>query len=149
MNFNELVKEHLFLILQKYGFELTEEMRNILRFQSSDVYVNISYSKFEMRPGISIGRPWGRPGEFVSELTDEKVKKFFHSSLSVDYGTPEGFVQNLSVLFQSEEGDRMLKGGEYLDEFIKYSLEKNKEYFDEQMRQQEKAAALRARKTKV
>lgn len=44
MEFNTLVKTHLLPVLQKYAFEISEESKNIVRFQSSVMQVNLAFN---------------------------------------------------------------------------------------------------------
>ena len=41
MEYNTLVRTSLFPILKKYGFDIAEEFKNIVRFQSSVMKVNV------------------------------------------------------------------------------------------------------------
>jgi hypothetical protein len=46
MEFNTLVRTQLFPILQKYEFEIAEEFKNIVRFQSSVMKVNVVFNDY-------------------------------------------------------------------------------------------------------
>ena len=138
MEFNILVKTQLLPILQKYGFEILEEFKNIIRFQSSVIEINIVYNDYEKSCYISIGKK----GKSLYELRNNAVKKLFNSSLSVEQVTPEIFLQNLSLLFETEEGIALLKGN--IDDFIKFKKSEDNHYTSELLRKQALEVASRA-----
>lgn len=104
MKFNELVKTRLFPILQKHGFEITEEFENILRFQSSVMKLNVAFNQNDRSLFVEIGKR----DDTLYPLNDYVVKILFDSSLSIEQVTPETFVQNISVLFETREGVAIL-----------------------------------------
>ena len=106
MEFNALVKTRLFPILQKYGFEIEIELKNILRFQSPVMKVNIVFNLYDRSFLVEIGKR----DETLYSLNDYVVKELFNSSLSVEQVTSETFVQNLSMLFATQEGIEILLG---------------------------------------
>lgn len=56
MEFNTLVKTHLLPVLQKYAFEISEESKNIVCFQSSVMQVNLAFNDFDKSHLFEIGR---------------------------------------------------------------------------------------------
>ena len=138
MEFNKLVKTYLYPILQKYGFEIKEELKNILHFQSSIIEVNIVFNDFEKSCYVFMGKK----GELLHELRNNAVRELFNSSLSVEQVTPETLVQNLSVLFKTKEGVEILKGN--IDAFINFKLSEAENYTSELIRKQILDAALKA-----
>ncbi len=138
MEFNKLVKTYLYPIFQKYGFEIKEEFKNILYFQSSIIEINIAFNNYEKSCYISIGKK----GESLHELRNNAVKELFNSSLSVEQVTPETLVQNLSILFEAKEGVEILKGN--IDAFINFKLSEAENYTSELIRKQILDAALKA-----
>lgn len=138
MEFNTLVKTQLFPILQKYGFEIAEEFKNILRLQSSVIEINIVYNDYEKSCYISIGRK----ERSLYELRNNAVRELLNSSLSVEQVAPEIFVQNLSLLFETEEGIALLKG--HIDDFIKFKISEDNHYTSELMEKQVLEVASKA-----
>jgi hypothetical protein len=122
MEFNTLVKTQLFPIFQKYRFEIAEEFKNILRFQSSAIEINIVYNDYEKSCYISMGKK----GQSLYELRNNAIKELFNSSLSIEDVTPEVFVQNLLSLFETKEGTELLKGD--IDDFIKFKISEDNHY---------------------
>lgn len=114
MEFNKLIRAKFYLELQKYGFEISEELKNIVRFQSSSIEINIIFNDLEKSCYLSIGRK----GEALLPLNDNVAKEFFNSKLAFEQVTPEAFLQNLSLLFETKEGIEILRGN--IDPFIKY-----------------------------
>lgn len=106
MDFNILVKTQFFPILQKYGFEIKEEFRNILRFQSSDMKLNVAFNQYDRSFLVEIGKR----DKTLYPLNDNVVKVLFNSSLPIERVKPEAFVQNLALVFESKKGVEILKG---------------------------------------
>lgn len=106
MEFNTLIKTKFFPILKKYNFEIAEEFKNILRFQSFVMKVNIVFNQYDKSFLVEIGIQ----DDTVYPLGDCAVKELFNSSLSIEQVTPEIFVQNLSTLFETKEGISILQG---------------------------------------
>lgn len=106
MEFNALVKTRLFSILQKYDFELVEESKNVLRFQSPILKLNIAFNQYDRSFLVEIGKR----EDTLYSLNDNVVKEILNSSLSVEQVTPEIFVQNLFTLFSTHEGIELLRG---------------------------------------
>lgn len=107
MEFNTLVKAQLFPIFQKYGFRIAEEFKNILRFQSSVMKVNLVFNDYDKSHLVELGRQ----GETLYPLNNNAVKALWGSfALPVEQVTSEIFVQNLFLLFETKEGVEILKG---------------------------------------
>jgi hypothetical protein len=138
MEFNILVKTQLFPILQKYGFDIAEEFKNIIRFQSSAMKVNVAFNDYEKSNFIEIGRQ----NEVLHPLNDNAIKIIFNSELHIEQVTPEIFVQNLSIIFQQKEGVEILNGDiKHLVEFIE---KESNDYTFELVQQQTLETASRA-----
>lgn len=138
MKFNALVKTHFFPILQKHGFEIAEEFKNILKFQSSVMKINVVFNEYDNSPLVEIGKR----GETLFPLNDNSIKELFNSSLTVEKVTPDFFVKNLSTLFETKEGAEILKGN--VTSFIKFKLLEINNYNTELMRNQTLEAASKA-----
>ncbi|MBP7210590.1 MAG: hypothetical protein KBA02_05285 [Paludibacteraceae bacterium] len=130
MEFNMLVKAQIFTILQKYGFEIAEERKNILLFQSSGMKVNIVFNRYDRSFLVEIGKQDNE----LYPLNDYVVKELFHSSLSIEQVTPEIFVQNLSIIFETKEGAEILKGD--ISSFIEFKLSEINNYNTELFKKQ-------------
>jgi len=116
MEFNILVKTILFPILQKYGFEIVEEFKDVIRFQSPVVKINLVFNNREMSHLVEIGEP----GKTLYPLTDHSIKLFFGLELPIEHVTSEIFAQNLSLLFETEKGLELLNGN--IRSFTEYEL---------------------------
>ena len=68
--------------------------------------VNIVFNSYDKSFLVEIGKR----DETLYSLNDYVVKELFNSSLSVEQVTPEIFVQNLSMLFATQEGIEILQG---------------------------------------
>lgn len=139
MEFNTLVKAHLSPIFQKYGFEIAEEMKNIVRFQSSIMKVNLVFNDYDKSHFLEIGRQ----GEILYPLNDNVVKELWGSSaLPIEQVTLKTFVQNLSLIFETKEGAEILKGNiGLLKDILNQESEK---YTSELMQKQALEAASKA-----
>ncbi len=106
MEFNNLIKSQIFPILKKYGFEIVEEFKNILRFQTSEIKLNIGFNEYDRSFLVEISMQ----DDTFYPLNDYAIKELFISSLSVEKVTPEIFVENLSILLGTQEGVSILQG---------------------------------------
>lgn len=139
MEFNTLVKTYLLPILRKYGFQATEEFRNIVHFQSSNMKVNLVFNDYDKSHLVEIGRQV----ETLYPLNDNMVKELWGSSaLPIEQVTSKVFVQNLSFLFETKEGIEILKGNVSLLNSI-FSQE-SENYTFELMKKQILEAATKA-----
>jgi hypothetical protein len=138
MEFNALVKAQLFPILRKYGFAIAEEFKNIVRFRSSVVKINIVFNPYEQSYLVEIGNP----GEILYPLNNGVAGKLFNDELPIEQITPEVFVKNLSLLFETKEGVEILKGNlVYLKRIVKQQSE---DYTSDLVRRQVLEAASKA-----
>lgn len=139
MEFNTLVKTYLSPILQKYGFEIAEDIKNIVRFQSSVMKVNLVFNDYDKSHFVEIGRQ----GETLYPLNDNAGKELWGSSaLPIEQVTSKVFVQNLSLLFETKEGIEILKGNVSLLKSILSQESEN--YTSELMQKQVLEAASKA-----
>ena len=116
MKFNALVKTHLLPILQKNGFDLIEEYKNILRFESASTKVGIVCNDYEKSHLAEIGKQ----GEMSYPLNNDAIEFLFSLDLPIEQVTSEVFIRNLSLLFEQQEGIKMLRGDvNSLENFIK------------------------------
>lgn len=106
MEFNLLVKAQLFAIFQQYGLEISEEFKNVLRFQSPIIKVNVVFNEYENSHFVEIGRP----GKTLYPLNNNAIKDLLGFELFIEQVTSEIFVRNLSTLFKTKEGIEMLNG---------------------------------------
>jgi hypothetical protein len=106
MEFNILVKKELLPILQNKGFQVVEELNNVVRFSSSNMEVGLAYNSYENSNFIEIGKL----GENLYPLSDNVVKNIFNSDLKISKVTPDLFVKNIALLFSQKEGTEILKG---------------------------------------
>lgn len=139
MEFNTLVKTYLLPILQKYGFEVIEEFKNIVRFQSSVMKVNLVFNDYDKSHLVELGRQ----GETLYPLNNNVVKELWGASaLPVEQITSEVFVRNLSLLFETKEGVEILLGNiSFLKSIISQESE---EYTFELLQKQVLEAASKA-----
>lgn len=139
MEFNILVKTQLLPILQMYGFEIVEEFKNIIRFQSSVMKVNLVFNDYDKSHLVELGRQ----GETLYPLNDNAVKELWGSSaLPIEQVTSKIFVQNLSLLFETKEGIEILKGNVSLLKSI--ISQQSEDYTSEIMQKQALEIASRA-----
>lgn len=122
MEYNTLVRTSLFPILNKYGFDIAEEFKNIVRFKSSKIEINIVFNDFENSNYISIGKQ----NEVLYPLNDNAIRIIFNSELHIEQVPPEVFVQNLSIIFQQKEGIEILNGK--IEPFIAFKLVEINDY---------------------
>ena len=84
--------------------------------------VNIVFNRYDRSFLVEIGKQDNE----LYPLNDYVVKELFHSSLSIEQVTPEIFVQNLSIIFETKEGAEILKGD--ISSFIEFKLSEINNY---------------------
>jgi hypothetical protein len=105
MDFNNLIKEQLGPIFQKYEFKIAEEFSYYIRLESRSVNLIFVYNQHERSSNCSIDI-----GDKVSyEIDDDIMSQIFKSDLKINNLTPDVFVTNL-VSFFKNEGEILLKG---------------------------------------
>lgn len=122
MKFNKLVNTKLSPILKQYGFEVIEDFRNIIRFQSSLIKINIVFNDYEKANFIEVGKP----NEILYPLNDSVIKNVFNSDLPIEQVTSEIFVHNISIIFQQKEGIELLNGD--IKKLIEFAEEESNDY---------------------
>src|SRR5690606_7725452 len=110
--------------------EIVEEFKNVVRFQPSAIKVNLLFNDYDK----SVFAEIGKKEKTLYPLNDNVIKELFNSSLSVDQVTPETFVKNISILFETKEGSEMLKGN--VEPYVKYKLSEIDEYSTTLMQKQ-------------
>lgn len=138
MKFNRLIKKQLFPILQKEGFEILEESKNVVSFASSFIEINLVYNEYENSNYISIGKL----GETLYPLNDNVIKNIFNSELHINQVTCEVFIKNLTLIFQQKEGIEILKGN--IKDLIKFIEKGINDYHSELFKKQILETALQA-----
>jgi len=125
MDFNELVKKQLLPIFQKEGFDITEEYKNIIRFESFKMKINIVFNDYEKMAFIEIGKK----GNTLYPLSDKIVANVFNSELQIENVVPEIFIGNIAFIFKQSKGIDILNGDiGFLTEFsnveiLNYNIE--------------------------
>jgi hypothetical protein len=122
MNFNALVKDNPIPTFQKYGFEILEEAKNILRVQSSVIEMHILFNNYEKSCSVFLGKKGGP----LCELRDNAIRDVFKSSLQIEHLSPEDFAKNLYTLFETEKGIEILNGN--IGEFLNFKILEDEAY---------------------
>lgn len=138
MEFNALIEMRIYPILRKYGFKVAEEFRNVVRFQSSAMEVNIVFNDYDRSPLIEIGKK----GDTLYPLNDDAIKRLWDFKLPIEQVTSEKFVQNLSILFEAKEGAEILNGN--VKPLINIIAQQSEAYTSELLQKQVLEAASRA-----
>ncbi|RRQ46497.1 hypothetical protein [Chryseobacterium sp. SC28] len=139
MDFNIQIKTQLFPIFQRYGFEIVEEFKNVLRFQSSITKINIVHNPFENSNTIWVGK---RGKTDMIEINNNLLILFFNSLLNLDKVSVEVFINNLVIFFENE-GESLLIGNK-INDLEKFDLERSKIYTQNLLNQQNINAADKA-----
>jgi hypothetical protein len=106
MEFNTLVKSKLYPILQKYGYIISEETKNIIRFKSDTTKINIVSDDHDKTHLIEIGKQVG----ILYPLHDKGVRNIFSFELAIENVSLNTFIKNLAFLFEQPKGIEILKG---------------------------------------
>lgn len=134
MEFNTLVKTKFFFpILRKYGFEIVEEFKNILRFQSSTIKIDIVHNPFENSNSLWVGKK--DKGDEI-EINNNTLTFYFKSNLKLSEVPNKAFINNLITFFENE-GKSLLIGNEReINDLEKFNLVRSKKYTLDLLHQQ-------------
>jgi len=138
MEFNQLIKKQLFPILEKHGFEIREEFKNIIRFESYNMKVNVVFNDYDKSHFIEVGKKGG----ILYPLSDSVIRAIFEVELPIEQVTTEKFVKNLSFLFERQEGIEILKGD--IKSLVKFIEQESSNYTSELVQKQALEAASKA-----
>jgi hypothetical protein len=138
MEFNKLIKTQLFPILQKHGFEIIEEFKNIMRFASYIMKINVVFNECDNSHFVEMGKKNG----MLYSLSDNTVKAIFDFELPIEQVTSEEFVKNIAFLFEQQEGIELLKGN--IESLVKLVEQEGSYYASGLVQKQALEAALKA-----
>ena len=108
MEFNQLISEKLHSLFTEYGFEITEQLKNIVRYESKILHVSLAHNDRENSNVFLFGSK--SSNDFV-EMDNQVMKDFFDSDLQIKNLSQEDFVNNVFLFFRNE-GKEILQGND-------------------------------------
>ena len=113
MDFNQLISEKLHSLFTECGLEITEQLRNIVRYESKTLHVSLAYNERENSNNFWLGSKLSN--DFV-EMDDQVMKEFFDSDLQLKHLSQENFVNNIFKFFtyEGKECKRQMAWGQIL-----------------------------------
>ena len=96
MDFNKLISEKLHSLFTEYGLEVTEQLRNIIRYESKILHISLAHNERGNSNNFWLSSKLSN--DFV-EMDDQVMKDFFDSDLKLKNLSQENFVNNIFKFF--------------------------------------------------
>lgn len=125
MNFNKLISEKLHSLFTEHGLEVTEQLRNIVRYESKRLHVSLAYNERENSNNFWLGSKLSN--DFV-EMDDQVMKGFFNSGLKLKNLSQENFVNNVFKFFTNEGKEILLGSKSQLNELENFDQSRSELY---------------------
>lgn len=140
MNFNQLVLERLHFLFTQNGLEITEQITNIVRYESEKLHVLLVHDPRENSNTLWVGK-----GHFKTvEIDDNLMRDYFDSKLKLSNLSQKNFVKNVFLFFLGD-GEKLLKGNEAdLNGLEKFNEKRSSEYTRDLIEKQSLDAANKA-----
>lgn len=110
MEFNQLISKKLHSLFTEHGLEITEQSKNIVKYESAILHVSLVHNPRENSNTFWLGLK--HSNDFI-EMDNQVIKKFFGSNLQLNNLPQETFVNNVFLFFISE-GEEILQGNKSL-----------------------------------
>lgn len=107
MEFNQLISIKLHSLFTEHGMEITEQSKNIVRYESAVLHISLVHNPRENSNNLWVGRRHFN----VVEINNQVMQEYFNSDLKLSNLPQETFVNNVFLFFVGE-GERLLEGNE-------------------------------------
>lgn len=140
MKFNQLISEKLHSLFIEYGLEITEQLKDIVRYESAVLHISLVHNPRENSNTLWVGRKYFN----AVEVNNQIMQEYFNSGLKLD-NLPQGkFITNVFLFFIGE-GEKLLEGHEnVLAGLEKFNEQRSLEYTVNLMEKQNLEAANKA-----
>jgi hypothetical protein len=132
MKFVELVVEKLGGLFQQHGLQVSEQFTNYIKFESGTVAIAIGRDFRDNSTSASTGPPVGP----FSTLNNDVLQHIFNSNINIENCTPDVFLDNLKLFFESD-GKALMRGEHaVLKAHEQYIIKLSKEHTEELLHRQ-------------
>lgn len=127
-------------MLKEHGLEITEQVTNIIRYQSTKLHVSLVHDPRENSNTLWVGK-----SRFdIVEIDNRLMRDLYNSDLKLSNLSKEDFVNNV-LLFFNGDGEKLLKGNKTdLIRLGKFNVKRSEEYTENLVEKQHLDAADRA-----
>ena len=140
MEFNQLISAKLHSLFTEHGLEITEQSKNIVRYQSAVLHISLVHNPRENSNILWVGRK-----NFNDvEIDNQVMREHFNSDLKLGNLSQETFINNVFLFFMGD-GERLLEGDELaLISLDKFNEQRSSEYTANLVEKQNLDAANKA-----
>lgn len=140
MEFNQLISEKLHSLLIDHGLEMTEQSKNIVKYESQELVIALSHNPRENSNTLWVGRKHFNE----VEIDNQVMREHFNSDLKLSNLPQETFVNNVFLFFMGD-GEKLLEENERaLVSLEKFNEQRSSEYTANLVEQQNLKAANKA-----
>lgn len=141
MDFNKLISEKLHSLFTEYGLEVTEQLRNIIRYESKILHISLAHNERGNSNNFWLSSKLSN--DFV-EMDDQVMKDFFDSDLKLKNLSQENFVNNVFKFFTNEGKEILLGSKSQLNELENFDQSRSELYTSKLIEEQSLKAANKA-----
>lgn len=140
MEFNQLISAKLHSLFTEHGLEITEQSKNIVRYESAVLHISLVHNPRENSNILWLGKK-----NFNDvEIDNQVMREHFNSDLKLGNLPQETFINNVFLFFMGD-GERLLEGDERaLISLEKFNEQRSSEYTANLMEKQNLDAANKA-----
>jgi hypothetical protein len=140
MEFNQLISAKLHSLFTEHGLKITEQSRNIVRYESAVLHISLVHDPRENSNILWVGRK-----SFNDvEIDNQVMQAHFNSDLKLSNLPQETFVNNVFLFFMSD-GEKLLEVNERaLISLEKFNEQRSHEYTANLVEKQNLEAANKA-----
>jgi len=140
MGFNQLISEKLHFLFINHGLEITEQSKNIVKYESKELVIGLSHNPRENSNTLWVGRKHFNE----VEIDNQVMREHFNSDLKLSNLQQETFVNNV-FLFFTGDGEKLLVGNERaLVSLENFNEQRSSDYTTNLVEQQNLEAANKA-----
>lgn len=140
MEFNQLISEKLHSLFIDHGLEMTEQSKNIVKYESQELVIRLSRNPRENSNTLWVGRKHFNE----VEIDNQVMREHFNSDLKLSNLPQETFINNVFLFFMGD-GEKLLEGNERaLVSLEKFNEQRSSDYTVNLVEQQNLEAANKA-----
>lgn len=140
MEFNQLISEKLHSLFIDHRLEMTEQSKNIVKYESQELVIGLSHNPRENSNTLWVGRKHFNEVEIDNQI----MREHFNSDLKLSNLPQETFINNVFLFFMGD-GEKLLEGNERaLVSLEKFNKQRSSDYTVNLVEQQNLEAANKA-----
>lgn len=104
MEFNQLISEKLHSLFIDHGLEITDQSKNIVKYESQELVIGLSHNPKENSNALWVGRKHFNE----VEIDNQVMREHFNFDLKLSNLPQEAFVNNVFLFFMGD-GEKLLE----------------------------------------